>query len=121
LSEIYVGHESEFEEGGRKVISDNGLVIGVFRVNGRFFAYENECAHMGGPVCQGGIFQRVEQNLAPDRTIIGYQFSEDHCHIVCPWHGYEYDLESGAFPANPKMRLRKFEVELRDGEVYVVV
>ena len=49
------------------------------------------------------------------------KFSEEHTHIVCPWHGYEYDIETGAFPANRKMRLRKFEVTLRDGDVYVEI
>jgi len=121
VSEIYVGDEEEFEEGGRKVVPTDGLEIGVFRVNGKFYAYENECPHQGGPVCQGKIYNRVEENVQADGTSLGMKFSEDHVHIVCPWHGYEYDIETGASPANPKMKLRKFEVVVRGGEVYVVI
>lgn len=121
MPEVYIGSEFEFEEGGRRVVAHNGLEIGVFRHKGRFFAYENYCAHQGGPVCQGQIYQRVVEDFAQDGTSLGFRFSEDHSHIVCPWHGYEYDLESGRFPTNPKLRLRSFEVTVRDGDVYVVV
>ncbi len=121
MPDLYVGSEADFDERSRKVIVKDALEIGVFRVNGNFYAYENHCAHQGGPVCQGQLFQRVEENLAPDRTSLGMKFSEEHTHIVCPWHGYEYDIETGAFPANRKMRLRKFEVTLRDGDVYVEI
>ena len=121
MPEIRVGEEREFEEGGRKVIATDDLEIGVFLVKGEFHAYENLCAHMGGPVCQGGIFKRVEENVQPGGRSLGLRFSEDHVHIVCPWHGYEYDLETGLVPAHPKLRLRKIEVVRRDGEIYVVV
>ncbi len=121
MAEVFVGNESEFEESGRRVIDVDGLEIGVFRVKGNFYAYESECAHQGGPVCQGRIYQRVEEDLTPDGASAGFRYSEDRLHIVCPWHGYEYDLETGVFPANPKVRLRKFEVTVRDGEVFVSV
>ncbi len=121
MPEIHVGAENEYGEGGRKVITTGNLEIGVFRIKGEFYAYENFCAHMGGPVCQGRIFKRVEENVQPDGKSLGLKFSEDHTHIVCPWHGYEYDLETGCVPAKPTLRLRKIEVVRRAGEVYVVV
>ena len=121
VAEIYLGNEADFEEEGRRVITKNGLEIGVFRINGNFFAYENHCAHQGGPVCQGRLFHKVEENLDTDQKSRGLRFSEDQIHIVCPWHGYEYDIETGIFPANPKLRLRKYDVEVRGGEVYVLM
>ena len=81
MPEVYVGNEAEFEEEGRKVIVVDGLEIGVFRVNGRFHAYHNRCVHQGGPVCQGEIIPKVEENLAQDRTSRGLKFSEEHVHI----------------------------------------
>lgn len=121
MTEIFVDYESEFEECDRRVIDVNGVEIGVFLVKGSFHAYESKCAHQGGPVCQGRIYKRVEENLAQDGTSAGLKYSEDRLHIVCPWHGYEYDLETGMFPTNPKARLRKFKVSVRDGKVYVLV
>ena len=48
----------------------------------------------------------------------GDHFS-DELHIVCPWHGYEYDVRTGEHPADPRARLRPIEVEERDGEILV--
>jgi nitrite reductase/ring-hydroxylating ferredoxin subunit len=42
-------------------------------------------------------------------------------HIVCPWHGYEYKLETGECAADKKLKLRRYEVIERDGGVYVAL
>jgi len=42
-------------------------------------------------------------------------------HIVCPWHGYEFHLSDGVHVADKRLRLQKFEVIERNGEVYVAV
>ena len=121
MAELFAGSEAEFEEGDCKIIVQDDLEIGVFRVGPSYYAYRNHCAHQGGPVCQGRIFKRVEEDLAPDGTSAGFKYSADRVHIVCPWHGYEYDLETGALPTNGKVRLRTFEVTIRDGDVYVAL
>ena len=64
MAELFVGKESEFEDRDRKIIAQGDLEIGVFRVNGDFYAYENNCVHQGGPVCQGKILNKVEEVLA---------------------------------------------------------
>ncbi len=53
MSELFAGWEKDFQEQDRRIITQDGLEIGVFRVNGAFYAYQNQCAHLGGPVCQG--------------------------------------------------------------------
>jgi nitrite reductase/ring-hydroxylating ferredoxin subunit len=40
-------------------------------------------------------------------------------HVVCPWHGSEYVIITGAHPAIPEMRLRSFPV--RDEEDNIVI
>jgi nitrite reductase (NADH) small subunit len=121
LAEILVGKQSDFHNGERKIISDGEWEIGVFNVEGEFFAYENLCPHEGGPACRGVIIPKVEEIIAEDRTSRGRRFSEDQIHLACPWHGFEYDIRTGINPIQPKLRLKKFEVIIRDGEVLVVV
>ena len=50
---------------------------------------------------------------------MGERFSETEPHIVCPWHGWEYDLRTGRCAADPRFALRRYEVVCREGEVYV--
>ena len=121
VAELFVGKESEFEDRDRKIIAQGDLEIGVFHVNGDFYAYENNCVHQGGPVCQGKILNKVEEVLADDKTSKGLKFSESDVHIVCPWHGYEYNLMTGRHPGDRNVRLKPYEVKISDGEVYVIV
>lgn len=51
--ELFVGKVAEFGDRGRKVVAQGDLEIGVFCIGGTFYAYENNCVHQGGPVCQG--------------------------------------------------------------------
>ena len=121
VPEIYVGNEADFPEGDRKILVVDGHEVGVFRINGGFHAFYNHCPHQGGPVCQGKIIRKVEENLDLDQTSRGLKYSEDHVHIVCPWHGFEYDIETGEHPGDHNVKIRKCEVAVRGGEVFLVV
>lgn len=105
-------------EGGRVVVEMGGLEIGIFRLDGQLFAWENRCVHAGGPVCQGTLMNRVTERLDSERRSLGDDFA-DELHIVCPWHGYEYDIRTGEHPADSRLRLRRIEVEEREGEILV--
>src|SRR5258707_1070482 len=94
--------------------------FGIFREGDRLVAYENHCPHDGGPVCQGKVIPRVEEELAPDQTSRGLRFSKKR-NIVCPWHGWEFDIESGRHCGDPKYRLRPVDVRVRDNRVYVSI
>ncbi len=105
-------------EGGRVVVDVEGVEIGIFRLDGRLYAWENRCAHFGGPVCQGALMPRVVERLDEHKRSLGDDFAEQ-LHIVCPWHGYEYDVRTGEHPADPSARLRPIDVEEREGEIRV--
>lgn len=119
-TEIYVGSRAELEDGERRFVTVDGVEIGVLAHAGRIHAFENRCVHQGGPVCEGVVLGKVEAVLDAERRQLGERFSENELHLVCPWHGFEYDLESGECVADRRLRLRRFEVVEREGEVYVV-
>jgi nitrite reductase/ring-hydroxylating ferredoxin subunit len=60
----------------------------------------------------------VVERLDEHRRSLG-DFFGDRTHIVCPWHGYEFDLRTGEHPADPSIRLRPYPVHERDGEIVV--
>lgn len=112
---------ADIPENGRLVVDIGDTTIGIFRVGGRLFAYENNCPHMGGPVCQGLVIPAVREVLDEHKVSRGYTFDESEMRIVCPWHGYEFAIETGSHPAKPSIRLTPVTVEEQDGRVYVVV
>ena len=115
---IVVGLREDVLEGGRVVVDVDGVEIGIFRLDGELYAWENRCMHAGGPVCQGKLMNRVVERLDDSKRSLGDDFS-DQLHIVCPWHGYEYDVRTGEHPADASVRLRSVKVEEREGEILV--
>jgi nitrite reductase (NADH) small subunit len=118
--EIRVGSSADVPEGDGILVSlADGREVGVFRVDGQVVAYENSCAHQGGPVCTGDILGKYLQVLAPDKTVLREEFSTTELHLVCPWHGWEYRLDTGECAVNPRYRLRRVPVTERDGLVFL--
>ncbi len=119
-TEIRVGRIDDFTDGRRVMVQVDGRDVFVFERDGRFFAFENRCRHMGGPVGEGVLIGKVEAILDESRRLIGERFSTDEIHIVCPWHGWEYDIETGVCAADPSIRLRRYEAVQRGEDVYVI-
>ena len=117
--EYRVGPVDEIPDGGGVLVVADGTEVGVFRVRGELHAYENRCSHQGGPVCTGEIVGRYEQMLNADRTVRGERFVDAEPRIVCPWHGWEYDLSTGRCTADRRYGLRRVPVVVRDGDAYV--
>jgi nitrite reductase (NADH) small subunit len=119
--EYRIGRLADIPERGGVLAVAGDVEVGVFRVRDGLRAYENRCRHQGGPVCTGEILGRYEAVLGPDGTVAGERFVDDEPRIACPWHGWEYDLESGRCAADPRFALRRFRVSVREGDVYVSV
>ena len=115
------GRSDSIPEHGRLVLDIGDKTVGIFRVGGRLFAYENTCPHMGGPVCQGLVIPAVREVLNDKQASTGYAFDESEMRIVCPWHGYEFSIETGSHPGKHSIRLTQVAVEEEGGEVYVTV
>lgn len=98
FEEVLVALESEIPDGERKLVEPNGLSIGVFHHHGAWYGVRNHCLHRGGPVATG--------------TLEGDE-------LVCPWHGYRYNVTNGCLIADPNARLDMYVVSLRDGNVYL--
>ncbi len=118
-TEVYAGRVTDFEDGRRALVNVDGREVFVFERDGRFFAFENVCRHMGGPVGEGMLIGKVEAILDDEGRHLGDRFSTTDIHIVCPWHGWEYEIETGICAADRRIRLRRFEATARGGEVYV--
>ena len=116
-----IGTVSEFEEGTKKVFNLGETEVGVFRLGGKFYAWNNICPHQGGPVCQGRLYPRVHENLDENKNSHGRLYDENNINIVCPWHGLEFDVRTGKHPENEEIALDPLPVQIEGGEIYVIV
>ena len=119
MTRYHVCAEDDIAEGGRMVVACDKVEVGVFRVGGELVAWYNMCPHLRGPVCQGRIYNRVVEPLAEDGSSRFLAFDEEAVHVVCPWHGYEFDLRTGQHPGDASIRLRPAQIEVTDGQIYV--
>jgi len=75
-----------------------GERVAVFRYDGKVSAVSNVCQHQNGPLGEGEVI--------------------DGC-ITCPWHGFQYDPDTGASPPPFTEKVPTFDVKIEDGTVYV--
>ncbi len=85
------------------------IEIGVFNVGGEFYAYRNVCPHAGAPICQG----RICGTTAPS-NVGEFILAREGEIVRCLWHGWEFDLKTGAHLVDEKMKLRTYSVETRN-------
>jgi len=120
-SYIAICASGDVPEGGRLTVDIDQRTIGVFRVKSKVYAYENTCPHQGGPVCQGAIIPRVVEKLTAGLESAGFEFHAGDLHIVCPWHGFEFNIETACHPARPDVRLLSVPVEEKEGQICAVI
>jgi nitrite reductase/ring-hydroxylating ferredoxin subunit len=120
MPELFVAKASEMKDGDRRILrAGRQREIGVFHKDGAYYAYSNYCVHSGGPACEGLLINKVEDIIADDRSYQGQTFG-DELHFVCPWHGYEYDIKTGEFVGDRRLKLKKFEIVRRGDDIFVV-
>lgn len=78
----------------------DGRRIAVYHTARGFFATDNACPHRGGPL--------VEGDLMGDE-------------VVCPWHLWTFNLETGASDRFPEVSVATHEVRLDGDDVLVRV
>ena len=117
MAEMLVCRDGDMAEGGVRIVKAGKIEIGVIRHDGKYYAYRNHCPHQGGPACEGLRMPQVKELVDENGMFHGKTFDETDMHIVCPWHGYEFHLSDGYHVADRRLRLQKFDVIERDGEI----
>ena len=120
MAEWYAGRADEYGDEIRKVVQVGDREVVVLKVDERFYAVSNTCLHMGGPVGEGVVMGKVCAVLDEGKRVVRQEFDEHAKQLICPWHGWAYNLATGVFAGDETLKLPTFEVEVREGDVYVV-
>jgi 3-phenylpropionate/trans-cinnamate dioxygenase ferredoxin subunit len=111
MSRRVLARASEVEPGTCKIVTVLGREIGLFNIDGEYFALSNRCPHKGAELCRGMIVGLVGSD-GPGQ----YSLSRQGEFIRCPWHGWEFDIRTGQSWCDPKsVRARQFKVTIEPG------
>src|SRR5256884_4434211 len=97
---VKVCKAGDVKAGCGKSIDINGKAIGVFNVDGKFYAINDVCGHRGGPLGEGEL---------------------DGTTVICPWHGWRYNVTTGRNIMDESEGVDRYEVKVEGGAVLIAV
>ena len=112
---IKVAKTDEIPSGRGIGVEIDGIKIAIFNADGEFYALSNRCAHQRAPLCNAG-----EEKINADHTWTKTRGRVDpeQCTVSCPWHLWEWDLETGRHEVTGK-RIATFDVQTENGDVLI--
>lgn len=100
----------EFPPGDRRVVELEGKSVGVFNVNGSYYALRNVCPHQAAPLCLGSV-KGMTLPTPPGE----YAWGREGEILRCPWHGWEFDITNGRSIVNPhRTRVKTYDVTVEN-------
>ncbi|HZO81824.1 MAG TPA: Rieske 2Fe-2S domain-containing protein [Candidatus Binataceae bacterium] len=95
---VKVARRDEIPDGSGKTVELGGRKIALFNAGGKFYAIDNTCRHRGGPLGEGDLYGTT---------------------VVCPWHGWEYDVTNGQSLDDSSVKVACFAVRVDGDDVLV--
>ena len=112
-----VGSVREVRSLACRVVTIRGRDIGIIAVEDRFVAVTNKCPHRGAPLCEGTIGGTFLPS-SPGELVYGM----DKRILRCPWHGWEFDVDTGRSLFQPDdVRVKVYRVHVEDDDVFLEV
>jgi len=99
--EVTVGRAEDVPAGrGATVELEGGGELALYNVGGKFYAVENFCPHRGAPLADGDLTGPA---------------------VECGWHGWRFDVRTGACLNRPDSPIETYEVTVEDGWIKITV
>jgi 3-phenylpropionate/trans-cinnamate dioxygenase ferredoxin subunit len=103
-----VGRADEIPPGSRRIVRVAGRSIGVFNVEGEFYAIRNRCPHQGAPLCEGKLWGVLSADKPGS-----FVYDSRKEILACIWHGWEFNLRTGQSWCDPqRLRVRSYAVSV---------
>ena len=101
MSKFYkVAKEGAVPEGEGRSFAVEGRMVGVYLLDGEYFAMNDFCPHMGASLASGHMQDGI---------------------VTCPWHAWRFCYHDGNWCDNPSISIDTFPVQVQDDEIQVDV
>ena len=98
---VDVAPVDELPPGSVKIVRAGQVAVGVYNLDGEYYAIEDRCSHDDGPLAEG-------------------DFDPEDAVVVCPRHGSRFDIRTGRPLSLPAYEpVETFPVVVEDGWVKV--
>jgi len=96
-----VGRVEDLPDGrGATVELTGGKELALYNVGGQFYAVENFCPHKGAPLADGNLCGHA---------------------VECDWHGWSFDIRTGACLNRESEPVETYEVIVEDGWIKIKI
>lgn len=72
-------------------------IVAIFNCDGEFFALDGICPHQGGPLGKGSL---------------------NGCIITCPWHQWQFDVQTGQCQLSAAIEQPTIELQIEDDQIF---
>ena len=104
----------DVKPGSAHIVKIRTLSVGLFRIGDAIHALLNVCPHKGAPLCEGPQCGTTAPVI--DAAFVYHRNDEI---VRCAWHGWEFDIRTGAHLVDPSVKARTFPVSVEGGNVFV--
>jgi nitrite reductase (NADH) small subunit len=95
---VRVATVGEIPVGRGKSIEVDGVPLAIYNVAGEYRVLSGSCPHEGGPLGHGALIRG---------------------RVVCPWHGFDFDVHTGACDVAPDLSVAVYAVRVTGSDVLV--
>ena len=96
---VTVAKVGAIPEGEGRSFQVGDRLVAVFLQNGRYFAIDDLCPHMGAS--------------------LGAGYVDEEGIVTCPWHAWRFCISDGKWADNPRLAVDTFEVRIQDDAIQV--
>lgn len=91
---VKVAETKDLPPGESMVVDFDGEPVALFNVDGTYYAISEMCPHAGGPLSEGYVNGTT---------------------VMCPWHGWTFDLRHCTDPPNDG--ITRYRVRVENGDI----
>lgn len=97
---VTVARVGDISENQGRAYAVNGRMVAVFLEDGKYYAIDDFCPHMGASLSGGYV---------------------ENGTVTCPWHAWRFSICDGTWCDNPRIKTDAFEVRVVGDEIQVKV